>query len=232
MAAGLEAVARDVLACRRCPRLNEWRAHAAVHPPKRFRGQTYHARPVPAFGDPTARILVVGLAPAAHGANRTGRMFTGDRSGDWLYAALHRAGLASQPTSVATDDGLRLRDVLITAACRCAPPENKPTPEEMARCAPFLDRELDLLWPRLRVIVALGGIALNASLAALERRGLPLPSPRPRFAHGRSFDLGPNVPRLIASYHPSQQNTFTGRLTEPMFDRVWKAAVESAHGRD
>jgi uracil-DNA glycosylase family 4 len=225
----LEDIRSYILACRRCPRLSAWREAAAANPPKRFQGQSYHAKPVPAFGDPSARILVVGLAPAAHGANRTGRMFTGDRSGDWLYGALHRAGLASQASSVSAHDGLVLKNVLVTAACRCAPPDNKPAPEEMANCAPFLDRELDLLWPRLRVIVVLGGIALKATLAALERRGAALPSPRPKFGHGRAFDLGAGLPRLIASYHPSQQNTFTGRLTEPMFAQVWAAAVELAH---
>jgi uracil-DNA glycosylase len=186
---------------------------------------------VPAFGDPRARILVVGLAPAAHGANRTGRMFTGDRSGDWLYAALHRAGLANQPESTSADDGLRLNDVLITAVCRCAPPNNKPTREEIVACSPFLDAELELLGGRLKVVVALGGIALNGALAALERRGIELPRPRPKFAHGAVIELPPHAPTLIASYHPSQQNTFTGRLTEPMFDTVWNEALRRAHPR-
>lgn len=227
----LKRVDADVLACRRCPRLNAWRDKTAADPPKRFAGEKYHARPVPAFGDPAARILVIGLAPAAHGANRTGRMFTGDRSGDWLYAALHRAGLANQPESVSPDDGLKLKDVLISAVCRCAPPDNKPSKEEIASCSDYLDRELALLWPDLRVIVALGGIALKGALDALERRGVELPRPRPKFGHARVFDLGLNAPALITSYHPSQQNTFTGRLTEPMFDEVWSEAVKRAGRR-
>jgi len=218
----------SILACRRCPRLNAWRDEAAARPPKRFAGHAYHARPVPSFGDPHARILVVGLAPAAHGANRTGRMFTGDRSGDWLYGALHRGGLASQPMSVSADDGLRLSGVLITAVCHCAPPDNKPSPAELAACSPFLDRELDLLAPRLRVIVALGGIAMIGVLAALERRGIAIPRPRPKFSHGAHVELPIAGLHLLASYHPSQQNTFTGRLTEPMFDRIWRTAVRLA----
>ncbi len=221
----------DILECRRCPRLNAWRNEAASHPPRRFQGQAYHARPVPSFGDPKARILVLGLAPAAHGANRTGRMFTGDRSGDWLYAALHRAGLANQAECVSADDGLNLTDIRITNVCHCAPPENKPASEELANCSSFLDRELDLLGPQLRVIVALGAIALNATFGTFERRGVILPRPRPKFGHGNIIDLGESLPAIVTSYHPSQQNTFTGRLTEPMFDEVWTKARKVLHER-
>lgn len=179
---------------------------------------------MPGFGDPNARVLIVGLAPAAHGANRTGRMFTGDRSGDWLYRALHRAGFANQAESTATDDGLKLKDVYITAVCRCAPPGNKPAKEEIANCESYLDEELEILWPRLKVIVALGGIAMKATLSALARRAVAIPRPRPKFGHAKIIDLGKNAPAIITSYHPSQQNTFTGRLTEPMFDAVWSEA--------
>ncbi|MDH3224145.1 MAG: uracil-DNA glycosylase, partial [Gemmatimonadota bacterium] len=177
---------------------------------------------VPGFGDPSARLLVVGLAPAAHGANRTGRMFTGDRSGDWLYRGLFRAGLANQASSTRRDDGLELHDVFITAGVRCAPPGNKPTAEERDRCSPFLDAELRWFLPRLRVVVALGGFAHSLCLRLLKRHGLEVPSPRPRFGHAVEVDLGGVA--LLASYHPSQQNTFTGRLTEEMFDAVWTRA--------
>ena len=187
-----------------------------------FRHETYWGRPVPAFGDPAGRILVVGLAPAAHGANRTGRMFTGDRSGEWLYAALHSAGLANQPDASSRDDGLRLDGVLITAAVRCAPPANKPTPAERLACRAWLEAELDLL-PRVRVVVALGQIAHAQIIRILEDRGLPVPRPRPRFGHGNEATLGDGL-TLLASYHPSQQNTFTGTLTEEMFDRIWARA--------
>jgi uracil-DNA glycosylase family 4 len=223
-----ETLKRDILKCRRCPRLNAWRSEAAADPPRRYQGQIYHARPVPSFGDPKARILVVGLAPAAHGANRTGRMFTGDRSGEWLYRALYRAGLANRAESTSANDGLRLKDVRITNVCRCAPPENKPTREEVADCAPFLDRELDLLGADLRVIVVLGSIALKAALQTLGRRGATLPRPRPKFGHGVIVEPGASMPRLIMSYHPSQQNTFTGKLTEPMFDVIWTEARKAA----
>lgn len=199
-----------------------------------FRGEAYWGRPVPAFGDPEARLLVLGLAPAAHGANRTGRMFTGDRSGDWLYRALHRAGFASRPESVSRGDGLELRDALVTASVRCAPPANKPTPAERDACRQWLDAELELL-PRLRVVVALGSLAWAQALAVLEERGHPVPIPRPRFGHGAEVRLGPGRSAgagsdtgltLLGSYHPSQQNTFTGTLTEAMFDAVWARARE------
>lgn len=222
----LERVGGEIVACRRCARLVEWREARAAAPPRRFAGQRYHARGVPGFGDPAARLLIVGLAPAANGANRTGRMFTGDRSGDWLYRALHRAGFANQPTSVSTDDGLALRDAWITATCRCAPPDNKPTPDEIAACEEYLDREIEALWPGLRVVVPLGAIALKAFLKAARKRGAVAPRPAPKFAHAGEFGLGEGEPRVVMSFHPSQQNTQTGKLTEPMFDQVWSRARE------
>ena len=194
-----------------------------------FRDHDYWGRPVPAFGDPEATILVVGLAPAAHGANRTGRMFTGDRSGDWLYRALHRAGLANQPTSTDRDDGLRLHGVLVTAAVRCAPPANKPTPVERDACRPWLEAELELLGG-VRVIVALGAFAFDQVVRILCNTEAPISGRKPRFAHLAEVAL-PKGRTLLASYHPSQQNTFTGRLTEPMFDRVWARAKELADPR-
>ena len=188
-----------------------------------FREWEYWGKPVPGFGDPQARVLIVGLAPAAHGANRTGRMFTGDRSGDWLYAALHRAGLASQSEAISRDDGLRLNDVFITAIARCAPPANKPTSAELARCRPWLEAELDLL-DRVAVVVPLGGLAFNQVLRVYADRGVTVPKPRPKFGHGVEVDLAPDGPLIAASYHPSQQNTFTGRLTESMLDDVFERA--------
>jgi len=221
-----DEIQREVVACRRCPRLVEWRERTAREKRAAYRAEEYWGKPVPAFGDPGASILVVGLAPAAHGANRTGRMFTGDRSGAWLYSALHRAGLASQPTSTACGDGLALHDVLITAAVRCAPPANKPTATERDNCRAWLERELDELTD-VRVVVALGSLAYLQTLRIFADRGLSVPRPRPRFGHGVEVTLfdGPDV---LASYHPSQQNTFTGTLTEPMFDRVWTRAKELA----
>lgn len=188
-----------------------------------FADQEYWGRPVPGFGDPDAWLLVVGLAPAAHGANRTGRMFTGDRSGDWLFGALHRAGLASQPDSRSRDDGLELRGTYITAAVRCAPPANRPTPAERDNCRPFLERELDIL-KRVRVIVPLGGFAYSHLVRILRDRGGSIPSPVPRFAHGLELELEAGL-TVVASYHPSQQNTFTGKLTREMFDAIWERAV-------
>ena len=205
-----------------------WREQVARERRAAFRDEEYWGRPVPAFGDPDARILVVGLAPAAHGANRTGRMFTGDRSGDWLYGGLHRAGLANQPDSVRRGDGLALRDVLVTAAVRCAPPANKPTPAERDACRPWLEAELDLL-EQIRVFVTLGSFAYDQTLRILGSRGVGLPRPRPRFGHLREVALGDGR-AVLASYHPSQQNTFTGKLTEAMFDRVWARARELAPG--
>ncbi|WP_371878661.1 uracil-DNA glycosylase [Conexibacter sp. S30A1] len=217
----LAQVEAEVVACRRCPRLVAWRERVAVERRAAFSDQTYWGRPVAGFGDPAARIVVLGLAPAAHGGNRTGRVFTGDRSGDWLFAALWRAGLANQPQSVARDDGLVLRDCWVTAAVRCAPPANRPTPDERDRCAPWLAAELGLL-EKVRVVVCLGGFAWDAALRLLDG----VPRPRPRFTHGAELALGQL--RLLASYHVSQQNTFTGRLTEPMLDAVFARAIELA----
>jgi uracil-DNA glycosylase family 4 len=212
-----------VTACRRCPRLVDWREEVARVKRASFADQDYWGRPVPGFGDPRARLLVVGLAPAAHGGNRTGRIFTGDRSGDWLFAALHRAGFANQPTSVARDDGLELRDMFVAAAVRCAPPANRPLPSERDNCLPYLVRELELL-SRVRVIICLGSFAWDAALRLLAARGVPAPRPRPRFGHAAEAMLGSY--RLLGSYHPSQQNTFTGKLTEAMFDAVFERARE------
>jgi uracil-DNA glycosylase family 4 len=212
----------QIVSCRRCPRLVAWREQVAREKRAAYRGEEYWGRPVPAFGDPDARILVVGLAPGAHGANRTGRMFTGDRSGEWLYRSLHRAGLATQPRSSSRDDGLTLTGALVTAALRCAPPANRPTPEERDTCRPWLEAELELL-PRIEVIVALGQLAWSQILRILGDRGLSLPRPRPRFRHLAEAPLE-GGPVVLGSYHPSQQNTFTGKLTEKMFDAVWSRA--------
>lgn len=217
----------EIVSCCRCPRLVAWREEVAQVKRRAYRDETYWGRPVPGFGDRDARLLIVGLAPGAHGANRTGRMFTGDSSGDFLYAALYRAEFASQPTSHSRDDGLVLRDAFISAACRCAPPDNKPTADELAACLPFLAREIALL-SQLKVVVALGRIAFDAVLRVYsggkprfaEKYGLPLSA----FAHNAHVALGPGLPVLIASYHPSRQNTQTGRLTVEMFDAVWEQA--------
>jgi len=217
----LAALAEEIAACRACPRLVAWREAAAAHPPARFRDATYWARPLPGFGDPAARILLLGLAPAKDGGNRTGRVFTGDRSGDFLFAALHRAGLASQPGSSRRDDGLELRDAYVAAAVRCAPPANRPLPDERDRCAAFLRRELELL-AGLRVIVALGAFAWDAALRAVDVVAGGQPRPLPRFGHGAEATAGPYV--LLGAYHPSQQNTFTGRLTPAMLDAVLERA--------
>ena len=218
----LGALAARVARCRRCPRLVEHREHVAREKVARFRDWTYWGRAVPGFGDPRARVLIVGLAPAAHGANRTGRMFTGDESGNWLYAALYRTGFASQPTSSTADDGLRLRGAYVSAVARCAPPANKPTPAEIENCRPHLLGELALL-ESLRVVVVLGQIAHQGFLAALRARGDVLPTPRPRFQHGATHLL-PGGLHLVCSYHPSQQNTFTKRLTRPMLEGVFRDA--------
>jgi uracil-DNA glycosylase len=219
----LQRLATEIHQCRLCPRLVEWREASAAAPPRRFQGEDYWARPVSGFGDPDASLAIVGLAPAAHGANRTGRMFTGDRSGDWLYAALHRAGYASQPESIGRKDGLRLRGAYITAVVRCAPPANKPAPAERDSCLPYLVRELELL-ERCQTIVALGAFAWDGTLRALNTLGAGAPRPKPRFGHEAEADVGEW--RLLGCYHPSQQNTFTGRLTEPMLDRVFARARE------
>jgi uracil-DNA glycosylase family 4 len=216
----LAAIEAEVVGCRACPRLVAWREEVAATKVARFAGETYWGRPVPGFGDPRARILVLGLAPAAHGGNRTGRVFTGDRSGDFLFAALHRAGLADRPTSVARDDGLTMTGAFVAAVNRCAPPGNKPTPEERDRCLPFLERELRAL-PDLRAIVALGAFAWDGALRALASLG-HVARPRPRFTHLAEAVLGPYV--LLGSFHPSQQNTFTGRLTPEMLDAVFERA--------
>ncbi len=217
----LDDLAAEISVCRRCPRLVAWREEIAATRRAAYRGEEYWGRPVPGFGDPGARLLVVGLAPAAHGANRTGRMFTGDRSGDWLFRALHRAGFASSPVSLQRGDGLVLKGAYVTAAVRCAPPGNRPTVAERDRCRPWLERELDLLG-EVRVIVALGGFAFAHLLRVLADRGISIPSPRPRFGHGRQVPTP--GPMVLGSYHPSQQNTFTGRLTEEMFDSIFLTA--------
>jgi uracil-DNA glycosylase len=220
---GLERLAREVHRCRLCPRLVAWREQVAANPPRRFAGERYWGRPVSGFGDPRARVVLVGLAPAAHGGNRTGRVFTGDRSGDWLYAALHRAGLANQPTSVGRNDGLRLIDAYVTAVNRCPPPQNRPTPAERDNCLPYLVRELTLL-ESARVLVALGSFAWDGALRASRDLGHEVPRPKPRFAHRGEATVGPYV--LLGCYHPSQQNTFTGKLTEAMMDGVLARARE------
>ena len=224
----LPRVARDVVACERCPRLRIWCRHVAHEKVRRFQDQRYWGRPVPGFGDPKARLLVVGLAPAAHGGNRTGRVFTGDRSGDFLFAALHRAGFASQPTSVSRDDGLRLIDCYVAAAARCAPPANKPLPTEMARCREYLAREWDLL-KELRAVLVLGKMGQDALVALLREKGRVPPRTRFAFGHGVVHDLGRGL-KLFASYHPSQQNTFTGKLKPSDLDAVL-AAVNRHLGR-
>lgn len=227
-AASLEDIGARVIRCRKCPRLVRYREAVARAKVARFRDWEYWGRPVPGFGDPRARLLVVGLAPAAHGGNRTGRVFTGDRSGDWLYRALYREGFANRPTSVSRDDGLRLTDCYVAAAVRCAPPANRPTPTEFRRCRPFLVEEIGAL-SQLRVVVVLGGVAQSEFLRAWEASGRAVPRPRPEFAHRRIHGLPPVT--LISSYHPSQRNTQTGLLSEAMFDSVFQAARDLLEGR-
>lgn len=217
----LTRLAETVTRCHRCPRLVAYRAQVAQQRRAAYRDWTYWGRPVPGFGDPDARVVVIGLAPAAHGGNRTGRIFTGDRSGDWLYRTLHRFGFANQPHSTDRCDGLQVRDVYITAAAHCAPPANKPTPDELDNCLPYLVRELTLL-RRLRVVIALGKVAFDRYLAARRSMNAPVPEPRPRFGHGSVHNLGSVT--LLGSYHPSQRNTQTGLLTQEMFDAVFRAA--------
>jgi uracil-DNA glycosylase family 4 len=218
----LAEIDADVIVCRRCPRLVAWREEVARDKVARFADQTYWGRPVPGFGDPAATVLIVGLAPAAHGGNRTGRIFTGDRSGDFLYASMYRCGLANQPTSVSRDDGLELSGAYVAAVNRCAPPGNKPTPEERDRCLPYLEREVAAL-DRLASIVALGAFAWDGVLRALAALGHATARPRPRFGHGAEATVGPY--RLLGCFHPSQQNTFTGKLTPEMVDDVLRMAI-------
>jgi uracil-DNA glycosylase family 4 len=217
----LEELEGEVVECRRCPRLVAWREEVASVKRASFASEEYWGRPLPGFGDPSARVVILGLAPAAHGGNRTGRIFTGDRSGDWLFAALWRAGYANQPESVSRDDGLRLTDCFVTASVRCAPPANRPLPSERDNCLPYFSAELRLL-ERARVIVCLGGFAWDAALRVLG----PV-RPRPKFAHGALLELGNYV--MLGCYHVSQQNTFTGKVTEPMLDDVFTRARELAH---
>jgi uracil-DNA glycosylase len=224
--ATLAALAGEIVDCRRCPRLVAWREAAAANPPARFAGERYWARPLPGFGDPEARVLVVGLAPAANGGNRTGRLFTGDRSGDFLFDSLHRTGFANQPTSVSIDDGLALTGLYLAAVVRCAPPDNKPLPDERATCLPYLVREIQLLG-ETRVIVALGAFAWDGVIRGLRELGLEV-APRPAFGHLAEASIGRYT--LLGSYHPSQQNTFTGRLTPPMLDAVMDRARRLAFG--
>ena len=227
LAAGtLAQVRARVTVCRACPRLVQWREDVAREKRRSFADQTYWGRPVAGFGDPDPRVLIVGLAPAAHGANRTGRMFTGDRSGDWLYAALHRVGLANQPTSVSAGDGLELRGTYITAPVHCAPPANKPTPAERDTCRPWLLRELELLWPGLRAVVVLGGFGWTSLWPTLRAAGIDVPATVAPFAHGAEAQVGHVT--VLGCYHVSQQNTFTGRLTEPMLDAVLGRAAALA----
>ncbi len=226
----LQNLQEQVIQCRRCPRLVEYREVVAKTKRRAYLDWEYWGRPVPSFGDPAARVLVIGLAPAAHGANRTGRMFTGDSSGNFLYRVLHRAGFASQPTSVSRDDGLRLKDLYITAAIRCCPPGNKPLPQEFANCRPYLERELDLL-PNVAVVVTLGKLAHDTYLTILKSRGAISRRSAYPFRHGAVYKFGQGLPTLIASYHPSQQNTQTGKLLEPMFLRIFEAAKKAAAAR-
>lgn len=225
----LEALNNAIVGCRRCPRLVRWREAVAKRPPLRYRGQSYWARPLPGFGDRKARLFIVGLAPAAHGGNRTGRIFTGDRSGDWLYGTLHSFGFCNLPGSLHRDDGLKLTDCYISAAVRCAPPDNKPLPQEFDRCRPYLVSELQLL-KRVRVVIALGKIGFDSFLKAYAENGGTMPKPRPQFGHGSLARLGGVT--LLGCYHPSQQNTFTGKLTREMFHDVFKRAKDILENRE
>jgi len=224
-AAGLAALEARITECRACPRLVEWRERVAREKRASFVHEEYWGRPVPGFGDPSARVFVLGLAPAAHGGNRTGRVFTGDRSGDWLFASMHRNGFANQAESVSSDDGLELRDAFVAAAVRCAPPANKPLPSERDNCLPYAGEELALM-PQVRVIVCLGAFAWDAACRLYGIR------PRPKFAHGSEFEPPGGGPVLLGCFHPSQQNTFTGKLTEPMMDAVFRRAATMANVRD
>lgn len=227
MSSELEQIHRDIANCYLCPRLVAWREASAANPPKRFVGEKYWARGVPGFGDEKARLLIVGLAPAANGANRTGRMFTGDRSGDWLFRGMHKAGFCNQPFAVDANDGLQLTDAYIAATCRCAPPQNKPTREEMIRCRPFLEREMRAL-KDVKVLLGLGKIGFDAAFRTARDLGFVAEDrmrPIPKFGHGVCYQLNEKL-WLLGTFHPSQQNTFTGKLTEEMFDAVFARARE------
>ena len=226
MSTQLDALEREVISCRRCPRLVAWREEVARVKRAAFAGEEYWGRPLPGFGDPGAAVLVLGLAPAAHGGNRTGRIFTGDRSGDWLFGSMYRTGFANQPTSISRDDGLKLRGAWVTAAVRCAPPANRPLPSERDNCLPYLERELSLLGS-VDVIVTLGSFAWDAALRTTRALGEPAPKPRPKFGHGAESQIGRYT--LLGCYHPSQQNTFTGKLTQPMIDAVLTRAKQLAN---
>jgi uracil-DNA glycosylase len=218
----LEKLQQRIIHCRLCPRLVSWREQVAAEKTKRFEEWKYWGKPNPSFGDPGAQLLLVGLAPAAHGGNRTGRMFTGDRSGDWLYRALYKFGFANQPSSVSRDDGLRLKNCYITATCRCAPPQNKLLPSEILHCRPYLIKEMAML-KQMRVIVGLGRVGFDSAVSALRDLGVRRETTRLRFSHGAEYPITATL-TLLASFHPSQQNTFTGRLTEPMFDAMFRRA--------
>ena len=231
----LELLDKAIVKCQQCPRLVEWREEVAVTKRKAYENEKYWGKPVPGFGPSDARIVILGLAPGAHGANRTGRVFTGDSSGDWLYRALHKAGLAKIPTSTSATDGQELIETRILCAVRCAPPDNKPSNEEKATCAPYMKRELELLLPTVKSIIALGNFAWTGLLTQLRDLGFEIPKPAPKFGHGESFAAtspeGPSI-RVIASYHPSQQNTFTGKLTEKALDQVVLSAVKATRSRN
>ncbi len=220
----LHRLNKEIISCRKCPRLVVWREEVARVKVARFRDSDYWGKPVTGFGDPEARVLIVGLAPAAHGANRTGRMFTGDRSGEWLYGTLHKFGYANQPTSSSKDDGLRLKNCYITAVVRCAPPDNKPSKVELQNCRPYLLNELTI-FKNLRVVVALGKIAFDMTVNSLEELGVKSFERRPKFGHGAQFRIDEKM-TLIASYHPSQQNTFTGKLTRKMFEDIFRTVTK------
>ncbi len=227
--AELAALNEEITACRKCPQLVAYREKVAREKRRAFREWTYWGRPVPGFGDPAAHLLILGLAPAAHGANRTGRMFTGDRSGDFLYAALHKAGFANQPTSAHREDGLRLKNAYITATCRCAPPDNKPLPEEISNCRGYLEREMEILKPK--AVLALGKIAWDAYLEILKQGGVIASHGLYKFAHGAEAEVAVGTPRLFGVYHPSQQNTQTGRVTPAMYARVLRRIRRFLEGR-
>lgn len=217
----LQELNEQIVGCRKCPRLVEWRERVAREKKRMYRSEEYWGKPVPGWGDPKARVYIIGLAPAAHGGNRTGRVFTGDSSGDFLYSSLYRAGFANKPTSVSRDDGLKLTDVYIGAAARCAPPDNKPSLQEFANCNPYLQREFEL-FPNVRILIGLGLIGFNAALGVLNKHGIALPRPRPKFGHNVLYRLGQYS--VIGTYHPSRQNTNTGKLTQAMFDAVFARA--------